>query len=92
MAILARIRDALVAAYQGYEELLDRYARGFTGISESLDDRIQTIRSLPADDNAKKRELAAFFASSAGQQYSKDDRREAYDDLLGKSTNKELRG
>lgn len=57
-----------------------------------VDSIVRFLRQIPADDKRKKEELAAFFQTQEGQQYDKDERRAAYDDLLGRERNKELRG
>lgn len=52
---------------------------------------IEDLRRIPSDDMSKKRELAAFFGSEQGQRYSTSERRQAYDDLLGRERNREAR-
>lgn len=55
-------------------------------------DVINEIRRVPADDMAKKRTLARFFAGPSGQRFSTEERRAAYDELLGRDRNRRTFG
>lgn len=53
---------------------------------------LRDLRAIPASDREKKRELAAFFQRGDGRRYSRDEQREAYNELLGTSRNNRQRG
>lgn len=53
---------------------------------------VRFLKQLPAEDKAKKRELANFFKTVEGEQYSKQERKRAYDELLGPSRNRDFIG
>ena len=53
---------------------------------------VDELRRIPARDERKKTALADFFASERGQHFSRDEKRQAYDQLLGSERNKENRG
>ncbi len=92
MAILQQVWDGLRRAYDAYEEILDRFVRYQSGAQASLDAVVHSIRSLPADDGAKKRELQAFFDTDQGQIYGRTERFKAFNDLLGVERNRERQG
>jgi hypothetical protein len=48
---------------------------------------VRRLKQIPASDRDKKRELAAFFQSETGSQFSKEERHEAYNNLLGRERN-----
>lgn len=79
---------ALAEAEEGFREFSRRFAE-IAAVEESqLEGTIRFIRSIPAADMAKKRELAKFFQSEAGGRYSIAERKAAYDRLLGAHRNR----
>ena len=88
---MARIREGRLTPEEQdiYDrKLMDLYRQS----SSSPRALVDALRQIPARDERKKATLADFFASEAGQHYSKDDKRSAYDQLLGVERNKENRG
>lgn len=84
--------EALAEAEQGFAEFSQRFAE-LAGVEEDpLDGIIRFLRSIPAEDMAKKRELAAFFRTEEGGEYTDEEKKAAYDELLGEQRNGELRG
>lgn len=53
---------------------------------------VRDLRRIPAADRDKKRTLAEFFQLPEAQHYTRDDRRNAYDSVLGKDRNSRQRG
>lgn len=49
---------------------------------------VRRLRTIPGSDREKKRELAFFFQSEEGSHFGTEDRRRAYNELLGESRNK----
>lgn len=48
---------------------------------------VRFLKQIPGSDGYKKRELAKFFQSVEGQAYSQAERKQAYDELLGRERN-----
>lgn len=84
--------ETLNEAVEGFKEFSDRFAKIAENEAEPRDNMISFIQRLPADDLEKKRALARFFQSPEGQRYSKEERREGYDNLLGKNRNARTHG
>ena len=72
--------------YESDLEQLQRGRRADVGLI------VGYLRRLPAEDMAKKAELAKFFQSRDGQIFSSDERRAAYNDLLGVDRNRRTNG
>lgn len=92
MAISDRILGALRGAREGFNDFMRWWERGVTGSGRTLESVVHNLRQAPARDERKKAQLAEFFQTPAGQAYSKEEKRQAYDDLLGVQRNKENRG
>ena len=72
--------------YESDLEQLQRGRRADVGLI------VGYLRRLPAEDFAKKRELAKFFQTRDGQVFSTQERRAAYDELLGRNRNRRTFG
>ena len=93
MALLGRIRDALNRAKEGARDFLDRYFNeDEPRYKQRLNDRVADLRRIPADDARKKEALANYFQTPDGDKYTRQEREQAYNDLLGRERNKEHRG
>lgn len=77
---------------------LEQIREGFRELKENIRKRaevgnlrglVRDLRALPTADREKKRELAAFFQSGDGRRFSRDEQREAYNDLLGARANRQ---
>ena len=79
-------------AIAGFQEFSERFTQLAEVEEDPVDGIVRYLRSIPAEDMVKKQELAAFFKSEAGSQYTKAERKAAYDALLGEGRNAELRG
>lgn len=79
-------------AEQGFRIFSDRLEQFLEEPVDLVDSIITFIRTIPAEEMTKKRELARFFNSEAGSKYSSDERKAAYDRLLGAERNAKLRG
>lgn len=90
MAIFAP--DVFFMAEKGAEDVQTRLAELQAGAEVSVDNLIRYLRSLPAEDMAKKRELARFFQSIEGNRYTRGERKAAYDELLGVERNRRTIG
>lgn len=82
---------------------LEEAKAGFAAFSSRLDDLIRGerpnprnlvtfLRTIPASDTAKKMELAKFFQTTDGERYTREEREELYNDLLGRERNKRTFG
>lgn len=86
-------------AEEGRRRSLFELARdGFNLLTENLGGLIRRnnlrgfvreLRSIPISDREKKRELAAFFQTDVGERYSRDEKREAYNQLLGERADRQ---
>ena len=50
------------------------------------------LRPIPGPDSAKKQQLAAYFRTERGRLYTSEERKEAYDALLGTDRNRRTHG
>lgn len=91
MAIIP-IPDLWYEVDQGSVEFTSRIQELEAGAEVEVSNIVRYIRSIPAADDRKKAELAAFFQSEAGSKYTRAERKAAYDELLGEGRNRELRG
>lgn len=83
-------RERLAEIRQGFKEVKQKIADATK--SGNLRGLVRDLRRIPSADRDKKRELAAFFQDSGGREYSRDERRQAYDDVLGRERNSRQRG
>lgn len=79
-------------AVQGFQEFSNRFAAIAESIPDPVDSVVDFLRLIPADDMRKKEELAKFFRSDDGGQYTTEEKKAAYDRLLGADVNARLRG
>lgn len=84
--------ELIAEAEAGFQEFSEKFATIAEERPGLLENTIRFLRHIPTTDMAKKQELAKFFASDLGSQYSRTERKAAYDELLGTERNKELRG
>ena len=75
---------------QGFREVKEKIAQATR--SGNLRQLERDLRRIPSSDRDKKRELAFFFQEPFGREYSRDERRRAYDDVLGRDRNERQRG
>lgn len=85
-------RQTLNEAVEGFQEFSSRLDQLRAGARTDKDNIVRFLRQIPADDMAKKKELAKYFQTPDGQTYSTEERRAAYDDLLGAERNKRTHG
>lgn len=83
-------QSRLEAIRQGFREVKQIIAEKTE--PANLRGLVRDLRRLPAADRDKKRTLAEFFQTPEGEKYSRDDRRDAYDTVLGKDRNSRQRG
>ena len=83
---------SLRAAFEGEEEVTTRLEDLQAGEEVDVENIIRYLRSIPAEDMGKKRELAKFFQTEDGQRYTESERRHSYDALLGEARNRQTRG
>lgn len=83
---------SLRAAIEGEEEVTTRLEELQAGEEPSVDNIVRFLRGIPADDMSKKRELAKFFQTEEGQEYTTEERKRAYDELLGIARNRQTIG
>lgn len=82
----------LAEAEAGFKEFSAKFA-AIAEVEETLlANTIRFLRRIPTTDGAKKRELAKFFRSDLGSRYGKEERRAAYNELLGELGNRKLGG
>ena len=84
--------DIITEAQEGGEIYRTRIQELEEGALPEAENIVFYLRSVPADDKAKKRELARFFQTAAGGRYTKDERKSWYDALLGANRNRETIG
>ena len=84
--------EALKDAVEGFKDFSARFGELAGEPQPEVESIIRFVRGIPGPDMAKKRELAKYFQSEGGQKYSKEERRQAYDDLLGHSRNRRTHG
>lgn len=92
MAGILSTLERLFEATVGFFEQMETLGRIATSQSDPLDEYVQKLREMPAQDTAKKAALADFFNTVTGQQYTKAERKAAYDALLGTQRNQENMG
>jgi len=86
------IRNRLLTLAADEQEIyLRKIAELTRRVANSPTALVEDLRRIPVDDMSKKRELAAFFQSPNGSRFGTDERRQAYDDLLGRERNREAR-
>ena len=85
-------RNTLEEAKEGFREFSNRLDRLIGEPERKVDSIIRFLRNIPADDMAKKVELAKFFRTQEGENYNDAEKREAYDSLLGKDRNRRTHG
>lgn len=91
MAIEPTYFNTIEEAVQGRDEYVNwLVSREETAVE--AENVVRFLRGIPADDMARKRELAKFFQSDLGSRYTREERKVLYDSLLGANRNKELRG
>jgi hypothetical protein len=80
---------------------LAQIRQGFAEVKQIIAERteksnlrglIRDLRSIPTSERDKKRELAAFFQTEVGERYTREERHQAYNDLLGRDENSRHRG
>jgi hypothetical protein len=84
--------DLIAEAEAGFQEFARRFGELAGEPVDPVDSIIRFLRTIPAEDMRKKEELAKFFRSDAGSKYSAEDRKAAYDRLLGAEINRRMRG
>lgn len=91
---MAEIQDprALIEAEEGGREFSTRIEELEAGAEIEANSIVRFLRGIPADDKAKKRELAKFFQGAGGGKYSRAERKAYYDDLLGVERNRRTIG
>lgn len=85
-------RQTLNEAVEGFQEFSRRFDALATGRRTDKDNIVRFLRQIPADDMTKKVELAKYFQTRDGQTYSTRERRESYDELLGRDRNRRTFG
>lgn len=84
--------ELIEEAVEGFQE----FSRRFAAIAEEepspLESTLRFLKSIPAGDTPKKNELSKFFQSEAGSSYTREERKAAYDELLGRERNEETIG
>jgi len=85
-------RRTLGEAIEGFQEFSRRFEQLATGRKTDVNNIVRYLRGIPADDKAKKVELAKYFQTSDGQTYTTEEKNRAYDDLLGTNRNKRTFG
>jgi hypothetical protein len=83
---------ALLGAADGLQETRSRLEELQEGRQTDKDNIVRFLRQIPADDMRKKEELAKYFQTPDGQRYSREERKSAYDDLLGENRNRRTHG
>lgn len=58
----------------------------------NVEELIRETRRIPTSERDKKEWLAAYFQSDAGRNITREERHQAYNDLLGVDRNKRHRG
>lgn len=84
--------EGIALAEEGGDEVRGRLAELEEGAVIEVDSIIRFLRQIPATDKAKKRELEKFFQTPDGQRYTKEERKQKYDELLGVERNRETIG
>ena len=79
----ARLEEIREGLREVKEMIRDRAERG------NLRGLIRDLKRIPAGDREKKRELAAFFQTEEGDRYSREERHQAYIDLLGERNHRQ---
>lgn len=85
-------RRTLQEAQEGFQEFSRRFEELAGERTRPVDSIIRFLRGIPADDISKKKELAKYFQTQDGQSYNREQRRAAYDDLLGRERNRRTYG
>lgn len=85
-------RRTLNEAIEGFQDFSRRFDQLASGRRTDVNNIVRFLRSIPADDMAKKRELAKYFQTADGQTYSREEKKRSYDDLLGTERNRRTLG
>lgn len=83
-----RLREAIFGQVDWTDRVIDV-------VNSDVDPRrsmVRFLKQLPSDDESKKEELKKFFQTPEGLRYSRSERKQAYDDLLGVDRNRETIG
>jgi hypothetical protein len=80
-----KLRGLFDSVVIGFYEKLDSYNR-----SKDVREAVKTVRQLPASDRDKKIAMARFFQDEGGGRFSREEKRKAYDDLLGERNKRQL--
>lgn len=83
---------SLRAAFEGEHFVTTRLEELQEGEEPEVGNIVRFLRGIPAEDKAKKRELAKFFQGESGQRYTTEERKRAYDELLGIARNRQTIG
>lgn len=86
--ILARLRQAYEYLFEITIPNIDEPAPP----APTLEEVITETKAIPTTDMNKKRLLARYFQSEEGFRYTKEERKAAYDELLGAYRNRETIG
>lgn len=84
-----RTLEEAKAGFAVFSSRLDDLSRGVRPEASNI---VKFLRTIPASDTAKKTELAKFFQSEDGERYTREEREELYNDLLGRERNKRTLG
>jgi len=84
--------ETLREAQEGFREFSRRFEELAGEEQPRANSVVRVLRTIPADDEKKKEELADYFRSEEGQRYNAFERRALYDELLGPHRNRENRG
>lgn len=92
MADLDDTRDRLREAVDGGIDTRSRLDELQGGARVDARNIVRFLRGIPADDETKKEELRKFFETDDGQFYGRRERKQLYDELLGRERNEETIG
>lgn len=87
MALRDSVVGLLRSARDAISNTLDWYFNDDTERNFTIETEVNRIRRIPLDDKDKKRALARFFQSPDGAKYTRREREQAYNDLLGRERN-----
>ena len=79
-------------AYEGQRTMVDELDDLWRTKKVDVIDVIWYLRPIPGPDEAKKEQLSRYFQTERGKRYTPQERREAYDALLGKERNRRTFG
>lgn len=84
--------ETIAEAEEGFREFSRRFGELAGEEPDPKDSIVRFLRGIPADDKSKKRELSKYFQTEDGQRYTREERKAAYDELLGVNRNRETIG